>query len=252
MNRRLADLPAFVVVVGPYVVAINLLLADFLHQVVDLILGGDQVVRQDLLVESARVLDDQGHKATDIPQVRECGGHVPIADDFIVARRHGVVDTTGGEARVGELVPPTHIDEGVGQPDLADLVVNNFFLSERVSFRRESCGGGILSSYLVAQPHHTTGRCRGDETTGNKPLHVHLLRGLGEGDLVLLLRGADAADDDIDAVQRFDELLLGRLQVTFANFDPSFLQSQNGGFVGGRGADETDDFLQACAIRGRN
>jgi hypothetical protein len=54
----------------------------------------------------------------------------------------------------------------------------------------------------------------------------------------LLLCRADTADDDIDLGQDFDELLLGGLQVTLADFDSSFLELLNGGLVYGDGADE--------------
>lgn len=111
-----------------YVVSIDLLLAEFLHELVDLVLRGDQVVGEDLLVQSAGVGDDHSHVATDVSQVGECCGHVAITNNFIVARCHGIVDTPGGEAGVGELVPPADIDNGVGEPQLADLVVDDFFL----------------------------------------------------------------------------------------------------------------------------
>lgn len=111
-----------------YVVAIDLLLAEFLHELIDLVLRGDQVVGEDLLVQSAGVGDDHSHVATDVSQVGQCCGHVAITNNFIVARCHGIVDTAGGEAGVGELVPPADIDDGVGKPQLADLVVDDFFL----------------------------------------------------------------------------------------------------------------------------
>jgi hypothetical protein len=111
-----------------YVVSINLFLAEFFHQIVDLILREDQVVGEDLLVQSTRVGDDQGYVATDVSQIGQSCGHVAITDDFIVARRHGVVDAPGGEAGVGQLVPPADIDDGVRNPQLADLVIDDLFL----------------------------------------------------------------------------------------------------------------------------
>lgn len=77
-----------------YVVPVDLLLTDLLHQTVDLILRGDQVVGENLLVQGAGVIDDQSHVATDIAQVGERGGHVSIANDLIVTRGHRIVDTT--------------------------------------------------------------------------------------------------------------------------------------------------------------
>jgi hypothetical protein len=111
-----------------YVVSVDLLLTDLLHQAVDLILRGDQVVGENLLVQGAWVFDDQSHVATDIAQVGERRWHVSIADNLIVAGGHRIVDAAGEKARVGELVPPTDINDGVGEPELADLVVDNFFL----------------------------------------------------------------------------------------------------------------------------
>lgn len=115
-------------VCATYVVPIDLLLAQLLHELVDLVLGGDQVVGQDLLVQGARVGDNHGHVATDIAQVGQSCGHVAVADNLIVTGCHGVVDTAGGKTGVGQLVPPAHIDDGVGNPELANLVVHNFFL----------------------------------------------------------------------------------------------------------------------------
>lgn len=111
-----------------YVVSIDLFLAKLLHELVHLVLRGDQVVGEDLLIQSAGVGNDHGHVATDVSQVGQCGGHVAVTNNFIVARCHGIVDTTGGETGVGELVPPADIDNGVGKPQLANLVVDNFFL----------------------------------------------------------------------------------------------------------------------------
>ena len=115
-------------VCATYVVPIDLLLAELLHEVVDLVLCGDQVVGEDLLVQGARVGDDHGHVATDIAQVGQSCGHVSVADNLVVTGCHGIVDTAGGETGVGQLVPPADIDDGIGNPELANLVVDNFFL----------------------------------------------------------------------------------------------------------------------------
>ena len=113
---------------GTYVVAVDLLLTNLLHQVVDPVLCRYEVVGEDLLVQSTGVLDDQSHVATDIPEISQGSRHVSIADDLVVTRGHGIVDTAGGQTGVSQLVPPTDIDEGVGEPQLADLVVDNLFL----------------------------------------------------------------------------------------------------------------------------
>lgn len=112
----------------PYVVPVDLLLADFLHEAVDLVLCGDKVVRKNLLVQSPLVGNDHRHVATDIAQVGQCGGHVSVTDDLVVAGCHGIVNTSRAKARVGQLVPPADIDDGVGEPHLADLVVDDLFL----------------------------------------------------------------------------------------------------------------------------
>lgn len=101
----------------------------------------------------------------------------------------------------------------------------------------------MVVSYLVAQPHHAAWWCHGDETARNEPLDAHPLRGLGQGNLILLLGGADTADDDIDVGQRFDEMLLGGLQVAFANPHPALLQLDDGGLVDRGRADESEDLL---------
>lgn len=91
-------------------------------------MGGDKVVGENLLVQGAWVGDNHSHVATDVSQIGQGGGHVAIADNLVVTRSHGIVDAPGGEAGVGQLVPPTNIDDGVGNPQLTDLVVDNFFL----------------------------------------------------------------------------------------------------------------------------
>jgi hypothetical protein len=59
----------------------------------------------------------------------------------------------------------------------------------------------------------------------------------------LLLCRADTADDDIDLSQNFNELLLGRLQVAFADLDSSLLELLDGRLVYGNGADEGVNIL---------
>ena len=90
----------FRVVNFPYIIAIYFLLADFLHEIIDPVLSRDKVVRQDLLVQGPRILDDQCHVVADVPQVGKGCGHVSIANDFIIARGHGIVNPSGGKARV--------------------------------------------------------------------------------------------------------------------------------------------------------
>ena len=114
-----------------YIVAVDLLLAHFFHQAVDLVLRGDLVVCENLLVQGTRVLDDESHVSPNVAQIGESGGLVAIADDFIVAGGHGVINTAGGETRVGKLVPPAYIDDGIWQPELPDLIIHNLFLQAR-------------------------------------------------------------------------------------------------------------------------
>lgn len=119
-------------VCAPYVVAINLFFTELLHELINLVLGGDKVIGEDLLVKSAGIGDNHGHVATDVSQVGQSSRHVAITDNLIVTGCHGVVDTPGGKAGVGKLVPPTDIDDGVRQPQLTDLIVNNFLLCDAV------------------------------------------------------------------------------------------------------------------------
>lgn len=227
----------------PYIVAVNLLLADLLHEIVDLVLCRDQVVCQDLLVQRPIVRDDHCHVAANVAQVGQGRGHVSVADNLIVARRHGVVDATRAKARVRQLVPPADIDDGVWEPHLADLVVHNLFLSGTNTVSSATGPSAPRETHLVTQPHDAAGGRDGDETTGNESLDADPLRSLGQGNLVLLLGGADTADDDIDVVQRFNELLLGSLQVAFADLHPAFLQLRDGGLGDGDWADKGEDLL---------
>lgn len=230
-----------------YIVTIDLLLADFLHEAVDLVLCRHQVVCEDLLVQRTLVADDHSHVATDVAQVSERGGHVSIADDLIVARGHGVVNAAGQKARVGQLVPPADVDDGIGEPHLANLVVDNLFLFP-VSLRYYHATR-VSISYLIAQPHDTAGRCDGDETTRDEPLDTDFLGRLGQRDLVLLLGGADTADNDFDVGESFNQVLLGRLQVAFADLNPALLQLPDGGFVDRDRANKGDHLLRKTRPR---
>lgn len=133
-----------------YIVSVDLLLTDFLHKTVDLVLSGNQVVGENLLVQGARVIDDESHVATDVTQVGERRRHVSIADDLIVTGGHGIVDAAGEKTGVGKLVPPADINDGVGEPELADLVVDNFFLEQ------EMRPGQLRPRKAVS--HHTSGK----------------------------------------------------------------------------------------------
>ena len=99
------------------------------------------------------------------------------------------------------------------------------------------------ASYLVTQPHHTTRGRDSDETTRNKSLDTDFLGRLGQRNLVLLLGRADAANNNIDVGQRFDELLLWGLEITFSDRNTSLLQLDDGGLVDRDWADEGDHLL---------
>lgn len=108
----------------------------------------------------------------------------------------------------------------------------------------------MLATYLVSQPHDATRRCDRDETARNETLHTGLLRSLGQRDLVLLLCGADAADDDVDTLDDMEKSLFGTLEIAFADLDTTFLQGDDGGFLDGSGTDESMQFLEgARAVR---
>lgn len=111
-----------------YVVSVDLLLGQFLHQIIDLVLTQNQVIGENLLVKGAGIRNNHRHVSTNVPQVSQSCGHISISDDLVVAGGHGIINTSGREAGVRKLVPPSHIDDGVRKPQLADLVVDDFFL----------------------------------------------------------------------------------------------------------------------------
>lgn len=111
-----------------YVVAVDFLLTNLFEKVVDLVLSENGVVGEDHLVQSAVVEDDARHVATNVSQVCDGGRGVTVANELIVGRGHGIVDSAGFETGVRELVPPTDIDNGVGQVELLDVVVDGFLL----------------------------------------------------------------------------------------------------------------------------
>lgn len=101
----------------------------------------------------------------------------------------------------------------------------------------------LVVSYLVTQPHHPTRGSYRDKSTRNESFDADLLRGLGQRNLILLLRGTNTTDDDIDLGQRFDEMLLGSLQIAFADMYPPILQLDDSGLGNRGGTDESDDLL---------
>lgn len=111
-----------------YVVPSDFLFAKLLEKIVDLVLSGDGVVGENHLVQSPVVDDNVGHVATNVSQVCDGGWGGAIADNLIVCRGHGIVDPSGVEAGVGELIPPTDIDDCVRQEELLDVVVDGLFL----------------------------------------------------------------------------------------------------------------------------
>lgn len=113
--------------------------------------------------------------------------------------------------------------------------------SEKKVGREQPDGRGW--TYLISQPHDSTGRGDRDETAGNETLDANLLCGFGERDLVLLLSRADTADDNVDTLESIGEGLFGALEVAFADLDTSFLQRDDGGFLDGSVTDESVEFL---------
>lgn len=99
-------------------------------------------------------------------------------------------------------------------------------------------------TYLIPQPHDPTWRGDRDETAGNKPLNTSLLRGLGEGDLVLLLCGTDTADDNVDTGEGIGQSLFGALEVAFTDLNTTVLQGEDGRFLNGSGTHESVQFLR--------
>ena len=99
-------------------------------------------------------------------------------------------------------------------------------------------------TYLVPQPHDPTWRRDRDETAGNETLHTRLLRGLGEGDLVLLLCGTDTTDDNVDTGEGIGQGLFGALEVAFTDLDTTILQGEDGRFLNGSGTHESVQFLR--------
>lgn len=84
------------------------------------------------------------------------------------------------------------------------------------------------ATHLVSEPHNSPRWSHRDETARDKSLDPSLLRGFGQGDLILLLRGTDAANHDVDAGKRLAERILRAFQVASADFDSSLLQLLGG------------------------
>lgn len=210
-------------------------------------MGENCVVCKDHLVQCAIVRNDSSNIAPDIPQICQGQGRVAISDDFVVGSGHCIVQFTGFESGIRELVPPANIDDGVRKAELLDVVVDNFFLLKKKQKKTlemlERSSNSMAENYLVPQPHDTTGWCDGDETAGDESLNTGLLRCVGDGDLVLLFCRTDTADYDIDIGQRLLEFLFCRFQVTFANVHSLVLQGENGRFLSRTGPNKGVDFL---------
>lgn len=114
-----------------YIVPLDLLLADLLQKVIDLILRQDRVVGEDHLVQRAVINNDFGDVASNISEVRQGKRSVAITDDFVVRCSHGIVGSSGTEAGVRKLVPPTDVDDGVRKSELFDVVVHCLFLEKK-------------------------------------------------------------------------------------------------------------------------
>jgi hypothetical protein len=123
------------------VVSHHLLLTDFLEQVEYLVLGQHFVVRQDHLIQSAIVGDDSGDVATDVSQIGQGYGRIAIPHDFVVGRRHGIIQFAGFEAGVRQLVPPADVDDRVREAQLLDVIVDSFFLSQESDEGRDASRG---------------------------------------------------------------------------------------------------------------
>lgn len=94
-------------------------------------------------------------------------------------------------------------------------------------------GEGDAKTYLIPQPHNTTGGRNSDESARNKPLDTRFLSCLGERNLVLLLCGTDAADNHINIREGSRQRLFGAFEVAFTDLNSSFLQRDDGGLLNG-------------------
>lgn len=133
------------------------------------------------------------------------------------------------------MIPPADVDDGVRKVKLLDMIIHGFFLlrkhspSERAS--RHETASNHSPTYLISQPHDAPRRAHGDETAGDKSLHTSPFGSLCQGDLILLLSRANAADDNVDVIDSIHQFLLGRFQITLANADTTILEGQKGRFM---------------------
>lgn len=169
-----------------------------------LILTPKLVVHEHVLIKRPIVDNDPRYIATYIPEIRESGRRVSITCNVIFGNCDGVVCFPGGESGNAELIPPTYIEDGVGEDEVFDVVVDCFFVvAEEVD---SPCGDD------------------GDESAGDEAFDPG---GFGcgyEGDLGELFHGADGGDEDLNAFEGGDDGTLGGCEVAWAEFDAAVLE----------------------------
>lgn len=85
-------------------------------------------------------------------------------------------------------------------------------------------------SHSITKPHDASRRDRAKEA-GHEPPDAGLLGGRGEGYLIPESLVVERRDEDVDARQELDELILGSLEVHPDDLDASVLEGLGFGFV---------------------
>lgn len=144
------------------------------------------------------------------------------------------------------MVPPSNIDDGIGQLQLFDMIVYFFFLFD---FRTHLQVHGVFclvdnpacnfwpdrleigarrgdgeSTNLIAQPHDPSRRANRDETAGDKPLDSSSFCGRRNSVLNVLIRRSDTADYNIHPVQSNGQLIFRCRQITLSDLHTFLLE----------------------------
>jgi len=107
---------------GTYIFSWDRLARHLLKKIKDLTLRPNLAIPENGPVQRPRIDNDSRDVFSDIAVIRQGPGRVPVAYDLCRRIFSLGADSSRGQGRQGELVPPAEVDGGVGEVEPFDVI----------------------------------------------------------------------------------------------------------------------------------